>query len=415
MAGNEFIKDTEVRRILRELRRHIATQEIIFSDIIDDEGHQYVDLVMEGGGLLGIALVGYTYVLEEVGIRYLGIGGTSAGSINALLLAALGPPAEAKSEKIAELLANVPINDFRDGKKDVNSFIEALIAGVGLGKLLWRFLPVVDNLGELKRNLGANPGQQIVEYFSDVLREAGVDTNRDLRARLQTLPTTLQTRDGVRLTVEGAGSKLAIVAADISTETKVEFPRMAPMYWVNADQVNPVLFLRASMSIPLFFYPFQVENIPLDDQARKQWDVLAGYSGQPPSTIYFVDGGTMSNFPIDLFHTPNTVPLAPTFGVKLGSDQRKKQSIGSFQELGLAIFNAARHTLDYDFIIRNPDYRHLVAYVDTDDHDWLNFEMSRQEQMALFLKGVRAADEFLRNFDWEGYKQLRRQLSSTVR
>jgi NTE family protein len=68
-----------------------------YSDIVDARGMQYVDLVMEGGGMLGIALVGYTWALEQAGIRFLGIGGTSAGSINALLLAALGTPADAKA------------------------------------------------------------------------------------------------------------------------------------------------------------------------------------------------------------------------------------------------------------------------------------------------------------------------------
>jgi NTE family protein len=65
------------------------------SDLVDTAGNQYVDFVMEGGGVLGIALTGYTYVLEQAGIRFLGVGGTSAGSINALMIAALGTPNEA--------------------------------------------------------------------------------------------------------------------------------------------------------------------------------------------------------------------------------------------------------------------------------------------------------------------------------
>ncbi|MDY0011961.1 MAG: hypothetical protein RBS40_03600 [Rhodocyclaceae bacterium] len=36
-----------------------------YSDVIDDAGLQYVDLVMEGGGGLGVALLGYIQVLEE--------------------------------------------------------------------------------------------------------------------------------------------------------------------------------------------------------------------------------------------------------------------------------------------------------------------------------------------------------------
>ena len=33
---------------------------------MDKSGNYYVDLVQEGGGVLGIALVGYTYILEQM-------------------------------------------------------------------------------------------------------------------------------------------------------------------------------------------------------------------------------------------------------------------------------------------------------------------------------------------------------------
>src|SRR5215210_7505303 len=53
------------------------------------EGHaRDVDLVFEGGGLKGIALVGAYSVLEERGYRPQNIAGTSAGAIVAALLAA---------------------------------------------------------------------------------------------------------------------------------------------------------------------------------------------------------------------------------------------------------------------------------------------------------------------------------------
>ena len=76
-----------------------------FSDIEDEFGNQYVDLVQEGGGVLGIALLGYTYVLEEFGIRFLSMGGTSAGAINTMLLAAAGRPHEKRTIEILDLLA----------------------------------------------------------------------------------------------------------------------------------------------------------------------------------------------------------------------------------------------------------------------------------------------------------------------
>ena len=65
MLAEDFTQANEVQELLAELKR--AYEGKPFSDVIDDQGNQYVDLVMEGGGVLGVALVGYTYVLEEMG------------------------------------------------------------------------------------------------------------------------------------------------------------------------------------------------------------------------------------------------------------------------------------------------------------------------------------------------------------
>ena len=39
--------------------------------------------------MLGIAHVGFVYALELVGVRFIGLGGTSAGAINAQLMASV--------------------------------------------------------------------------------------------------------------------------------------------------------------------------------------------------------------------------------------------------------------------------------------------------------------------------------------
>jgi len=81
MKTTDFTNHDEVLGIVRGLQasRLQHPEDFIFSDVIDEEGHQYVDLVQEGGGMLGIALVGYTYVLEQMGIRFVSLAGTSAG------------------------------------------------------------------------------------------------------------------------------------------------------------------------------------------------------------------------------------------------------------------------------------------------------------------------------------------------
>ncbi len=378
------------------------------SDVVDANGLQYVDLVMEGGGVLGIALTGYTYVLEQAGIRFLGIGGTSAGSINALMIAALGPPEEAKSEQLLRVLAEMPMAAFIDGDQDARDFSHAALGKVGMMKLLWKALQIADNLTD---DLGLNPGTAFFNWLTTQLVGVGVRTNADLLNRLRTVPRGLRLRAGrtdADLKGDDTYGRLIMVAADITTETKVEFPRMAELYWGKPDEVNPACFARASMSIPFFFHPFRVNHCPQD---KTKWKELARYDGQLPQSVMFIDGGIMSNFPINLFHQPYRVPASPTFGAKIGIDRLQPAAITKPSQLLGAVFDAARHTLDFDFISQNPDYAHLVAMIDTGDHNWLNFSMKDSDKIDLFARGAKAAADFLREFNWEKYKHVRKGIA----
>jgi NTE family protein len=79
---------------INSIRNKITAQPI--SDITDHQGNQYIDLVLEGGVVWGLALIGYTYTLEQAGIRFLNLAGTSAGAINAIVLSALGQSSDKK-------------------------------------------------------------------------------------------------------------------------------------------------------------------------------------------------------------------------------------------------------------------------------------------------------------------------------
>lgn len=404
MNIDALINDPSLVQTLQTLKNRI------YSDIIDDEGLQYIDLVMEGGGMLGIALVGYTWALEQAGLRFLGIGGTSAGSINALLLAALGNPAQPKSPKLLKELSKKNFYDFVDGDSDAKDLIKSWVEGAGKVKLAFKAVQVIDNLNE---NLGLNPGKAFEDWLKKLLADEGIRTWADLRARLETLPVGLRTRSGEKLdTPAVARCRLAIVAADVSTETKVIFPDNANLYFKNPDAQNPALFARASMSIPFFFEPYRVRSLPRDAEAKQRWDKVGfdiDKEGGVPKDAMFVDGGIMSNFPIDLFHNYSRVPVAPTFGVKLQYDDRRRQIDSPLGLLG-AIFNSARHCLDYDFIRRNPDYNHLVCWIPCQGYNWLDFDMSEDHKRGLFREGAEQAIQFLTKFNWEEYKKLRKTM-----
>ncbi|MFD2788014.1 patatin-like phospholipase family protein [Hymenobacter rubripertinctus] len=378
------------------------------SDIVDEAGQQYVDLVMEGGGVLGIALVGYVYVLEELGVRFLQLGGTSAGSINALLMAAAGPVAAPKTDWLLGQLTAQDLQEFVDGDDDARDFVRVLVDNGRLLRYLWKGAQVLDNLTQ---DFGLNPGHVFHDWLRGLLDERGIRTVADLH-RLRTLTPAdgLRRRTG-EVYAPDHPIRVALVTADVTTESKVVFPEMAPLYYAAPEQVHPADFVRASMAIPGFFQPYQLTDLPGTGQpGGPAWEVATGYRGPVPETVYFVDGGILSNFPIDLFHHHYQVPACPTFGIKLGLDRSVPNQTQKFTQLLGGILNTTRHGHDYDFITRNPDFRHLVSYADTGRFNWLDFSLPETDKQALFAEGARAAADFVARFDWAGYKQVRRQL-----
>jgi len=88
-------RDPDILRITNEINSKAAERRYVVSDAVlraDGREYQFADLVLEGGGTLGIALVGYIHALEQAGVRFLGMGGSSVGAIVALL----GTAAEAE-------------------------------------------------------------------------------------------------------------------------------------------------------------------------------------------------------------------------------------------------------------------------------------------------------------------------------
>ena len=445
MDINKLVDNAELNKELSRLRQHIQKPDCGISDVIDGEGNQYVDLVMEGGGMLGLALVGYTWALEQMGIRFLGIGGTSAGAINALLLSALDEPAKAKSPLLLDMLANKNFYDFVDGNKDAKDLIELALgkkASFKIVRMIWQILKVRKHVCT---HYGLNKGDAFLNWLQKLLADSGINTLYDLDLRLSTPPKGLRLRNGTLFTdADRPGGRLVIVATDVTTETRVEFPEMAKLYWADPQSVSPALLARASMSIPMFFEPLRVDNIPQGEKAEKNWNDLAGYAKEEdpteviPETAMFVDGGVVSNFPIDAFHNTACVPRRPTFGVKLEYDQRCKlhqqlppysdgKTVALLPMLG-AVFNSARHTLDYEFVKKNPDYKNLVAFIPctykdasgkTLSYNWIDFNMPDSDKEALFNQGACKAIEFIKGFSepfgghptkWEYYKALRGSL-----
>jgi NTE family protein len=449
--------------------------DLLVSDVLDDEQHQYVNLVQKGGGVLGIALVGYTYVLEQMGIRFLRQAGTSAGAINTALMVISGKDkTEAKSEEVISILAEMDFFKFVDGpplikwlvkkfvkSKDFSRRVAAIIKfaailfavlffGSGIFYLLQHFVPYLNRVTNIffiglgivtfciiaqvlylknvikkfrLKGLGMNPG----DYFYDWVKQQFIARNihnvTDLVKKASELPA-LHLRETVNhpIGVSSLAADVTFITADLVTQNKIEFPGMIDLFRLPADRdtIHPAGFVRASMSLPVFFESYYIEHIPnTDPQVQKNWEERLGEK-QAPFICRFVDGGVLSNFPMSIFYNPAVrTPRLPSFGINLDDskpeDNAQSPTGWSFFGFIGRMFNTIRFYYDKDFLLKNKMFEKGVGTVPLSQFNWLNFFLSDQEKLDMFEAGAKAARDFLMKFDWEAYKRAREQYQDELK
>lgn len=411
MAHSElFNKIHQDKRYFQLSKNFPKLSQKAYSDVHDEQGNQYVDLVQEGGGVLGIALVGYVWVLESCKIRFMSLAGTSAGAINTIGLAGLKEPHESVYQDLIELLGNKSLLDFVDGGSSMKNFISK--ATQEDPKMIWLLLrygyPIFSRLRDY---LGMNPGDNFLEWLKAALKEAGIETTAQLIERRNTVATA-----NIHFTGEGRQefrNTVGVVTSEITTNSKIVLPRDGRVFYDDVDNTNPAEYARASMSIPFFFHPYRrdLRKLGAGQTNHEGWIEVADYRGEVPKEAIFVDGGMLSNFPINLFHsdTPSKLPpRKPTFGARLSAYRNKPNKIKNSFSFAGAMISTMRQVHDYDFLLKNPDFKQLICHIDADqDYNWLDFNISDENKIGLFFKGAEAAVSFLDKFNWDEYKSGR--------
>lgn len=200
---------------------------------------------------------------------------------------------------------------------------------------------------------------------------------------------------------KGIHKEIVLVSADIANEMKVEFPAMHDLYWGDDKTISPARYVRMSMSIPFFFAPIRILfDKKKQDYIYKAWQESTGSKKlfeEGKDTGFFVDGGLLSNFPVNVFYNPEIpLPSRPTIGVRLQyEDDSAPDNIKS--ELGLigSLVSTMRFFYDREFIRKHKMFRRTVRSIDTGSIHWLNFNMSDNEKIELFFRGALAATIFL--------------------
>jgi NTE family protein len=125
---NSYTNTETIQQLLESIKVK-GLDKKVYSDIVDEDGSQYVDLVQEGDGVFGIALVGNSYIMEKAGIRFFSLAGTSAGAINTIMMAGLSKTGDPVSEKILDILGQQNLFDFVDGSKSIKKLVQRYAVG----------------------------------------------------------------------------------------------------------------------------------------------------------------------------------------------------------------------------------------------------------------------------------------------
>jgi NTE family protein len=304
------------------------------------------DLVLEGGGVKGIALVGAISVLEERGYGFQRIAGTSAGAVVGAFVAA-GLPAKA----LEEVMETFDFRRFRD-------------AGV-----LSRLGPPGVAASLLLRK-GVYRGDRLHRWLDEVLSASGRRTFGDLRRR----------DDGSALPAD-RDYRLVVIASDVSGGRLAVLPWDYARYGRTADTQPVADAVRASAGIPYYYRPVR---LPDAVESREAW---------------LVDGGLLSNFPVWVFDRDDDQPPRwPTFGIKLSAPPDAMQG-RRHRIRGLISFSAAMlstMTSFYDQIhLDAPSVVARTMFVDTMKVRSTDFDIDRRSRRRLFDNGRRAAERFL--------------------
>ncbi|AZA77367.1 patatin [Chryseobacterium sp. G0186] len=219
-------------------------------------------------------------------------------------------------------------------------------------------------------------------------------------------------------------SEYVVITTDINAKIKVELPTMANLYWSEEElkHTSPAEFVRASMSVPFFFEPFQKRINKEESSVKYAWKFWMNTKQEDINPVgVFIDGGSISNFPIDLFHADEVFyPRMPLFGVQLTNDSDILSEKGKTSEEILKtpfsyagnIISTLKGFNDKMFLTKHSFYRlYSIQTVNCGTSSWLNFFMKKEEKEELFNRGFQAALDFLNQFDWEKYKYERLMLS----
>ena len=319
----------------------------------------YKNLVMEGGGVRGLAYPGALHVLETQGILHSieNVAGSSAGAIAGIMVAL-----NYSSYEIDSVLHSIKIQEFNDG----------------------RFF-----IGKIKRvtkEYGVHKGVKLSDWIGNLIK-------------YKTGHEDITFRGLYELTLKNPGFKNFYC-----TGTNISKQELEIFSWQNWPDMKLRTAVQISSCIPFYFVP-----IAIDAEGNE-------VSAEQDSVKYdlYVDGGMLCNYPISIFDqcksggnplVCNDVIFNPqTIGLKLERaeqidvfNQNKTYvapyEIESMKDYSAAVMNLLVETLNR----RSPELKNEIGrtiYISYGNVGGKPRKVSLKEKEELYNNGVEAANKF---------------------
>jgi len=302
------------------------------------------DLVCEGGGVRGVGLVGAVHALAAAGYRFPRTAGSSAGAVVAALVAALQAAGEPLG-RLTDLMRSIDYRRFADpGWVSRIPFIGPALAVAAFD--------------------GIYRGAYLERLMTRLLDDLGVRTFGDLRTGES---------------AEQFAWSLVVTASDLSRRRLVRIPWDLASYGIDPDDFPVARAVRASAAIPFIFRPVRV------------------------SGATWVDGGLLSNFPVQLFDRAE--PRWPTFGVRLSARPCQPPATHPVRgplSVGLAALETLVSNQDAAYI-DDPCTVRRTVFVPVPDISALDFNITAAQRESLFARGVQAGEQFVKDWDFGEY------------
>ena len=326
------------------------------------KNYDYKNLVLEGGGVRGLAYAGVFSVLEEKGIlqQIENVAGSSAGSIAGMMVSIGFTAAE-----IDSLMIELPIQKFNDGKGGV-----------------------VGKYRRFKNYFGIYKGEIVEKWLEQLIK---FKTGNALLTFQQLHQLHLQNN---------------LYKDFYCTGTNLSKQQLEIFSYTHTPSMPIALAVRISGGVPLYFEPVALDN---QLQKIKKSDTLSFAN-------YYVDGGMLCNYPISMFDTCTGEFFNPllcdkvkfnqqTIGIKLERQQQidsinnnsikiPAYDINKLSDYISAFSNLMMETLSRKYPgLENEKGR--TIYVSQGNVGSRVKKTKQQDKLLLYENGVTAANTFL--------------------